>query len=318
MRGITCVLVLCCINAAYCLSPGWNDLFHLPEAREFNIALQENIDDLLDREAITMFIPEDPEHQKLGADLLKKLIVKGAHPSSRLAWAHMRTLDYTETPILWGKPNKSYSSLSTIKVAGEHYVVFGENAERHHIKITKPDVINTPNLVVHFTATPATYGSWGEWGPPTECSKCGDTGGTTSRTRACYPAGFVCEGSDTIKDPCVGLPCRTGPVTRLSVDSLGTCSTSNRRVLVWEPVRGEYLPLCQAAYATAESQAICIGQGCGTGIIGTLLVDASGDSSTEFISGMTCTSNDPETCTAGPVVLGCPGGSTRHVACYPP
>eukprot|EP01006_Ploeotia_vitrea_P026291 TRINITY_DN59264_c0_g1_i3.p2 TRINITY_DN59264_c0_g1~~TRINITY_DN59264_c0_g1_i3.p2 ORF type:complete len:106 (-),score=4.51 TRINITY_DN59264_c0_g1_i3:123-440(-) len=92
-----------------------------------------------------------------------------------------------------------------------------------------------------------------------------------------------------------------------------TCSGNFRRVGVWVDARGEYLPLCQLmAYSSDAVRAICTAQSCPI-VDSAATFDVSGETGTEFVSGLTCTNTNPESCTAGPVVTGCT--STTRVAC---
>eukprot|EP01006_Ploeotia_vitrea_P050626 TRINITY_DN67478_c3_g2_i3.p1 TRINITY_DN67478_c3_g2~~TRINITY_DN67478_c3_g2_i3.p1 ORF type:complete len:324 (+),score=10.08 TRINITY_DN67478_c3_g2_i3:114-1085(+) len=299
------------VATSLCLSDGWTQLFRLPEARKFSIALQEYLagNPAGDHGAITLFIPEDPDTQHLLAseDWVKNVMVKGAYSSRHLAWAHMPTLAYSETPVLWGRPQQSYGTLSTIKVAGDYYVVFGENDERKHIKISQVDVINTPDLVVHFTKMAATPGRWQPWGPAGACSAtCGT--GTVPTTRSCTP-GFVCFGKSEGTMSCnAAIPCRTG--ARFSQIEPSTSCWGYSTPTIWVDERGEYLPICATTNGLNDgimtlAPAICAALSCEPSVRnwGTTPLANVAAYGLDFVEMPSCTSNsDPETCTPGAVV----------------
>eukprot|EP01006_Ploeotia_vitrea_P030405 TRINITY_DN62840_c0_g1_i4.p1 TRINITY_DN62840_c0_g1~~TRINITY_DN62840_c0_g1_i4.p1 ORF type:complete len:185 (-),score=22.05 TRINITY_DN62840_c0_g1_i4:68-622(-) len=120
----------------------------MPEARTFSVRLQEDLPSLLQSGPLTLFIPLEGQ-DLLNAEHMKHLIVKGHYPSRNLAWATLETLSTTSSPILWGKPTMEARHLSTVKVAGDYYLVHGKDDERVHIKLTT-DVIVSEKLVVHF------------------------------------------------------------------------------------------------------------------------------------------------------------------------
>eukprot|EP01006_Ploeotia_vitrea_P006971 TRINITY_DN15441_c0_g1_i1.p1 TRINITY_DN15441_c0_g1~~TRINITY_DN15441_c0_g1_i1.p1 ORF type:complete len:268 (+),score=30.51 TRINITY_DN15441_c0_g1_i1:28-831(+) len=209
------VLMAGAVAGTHTQQQNWEQLFQFPAARQFSIALQQNMESLISAGPVTLFVPENPEDQSLSAGSIEALAVKGWYPAHKLAWAHMETLSSTSSPILWGQPVVDYNQLSTVKVAGDYYIVHGENDKRVHLKLNT-NVIVTDNVVLHFISSPVFKG----WENVGECeeipgsfpnglqhqaascllpppAKCGDK---AQRTQPCTaPPG--CSGKN-VADPC--------------------------------------------------------------------------------------------------------------------
>eukprot|EP01006_Ploeotia_vitrea_P054490 TRINITY_DN67893_c3_g1_i1.p1 TRINITY_DN67893_c3_g1~~TRINITY_DN67893_c3_g1_i1.p1 ORF type:complete len:335 (+),score=32.95 TRINITY_DN67893_c3_g1_i1:139-1005(+) len=288
----------------------------MPEARKFSITLQEDMQSLLSNGPLTLFIPVE-QQDVLTADAIQGLVVKGHYSSHELAWAHMSTLSHISRPILWGKPREEHHQLSTIKVAGDYYLVHGENDDRVHLKL-KTDLIVEPNLVVHFIMS----GVFTEDAcllplfacPPRICG---------AKQLTC---GFKCADAETDKQRCgaCGNKCEFGCIEGkcgLAAHVIDGCSGSvSSKITVWSSRAGAYLGICPEPVfpsGATNGGAMCTSAGCGSWVSTSAMnnpVDGPTFLPTVELSSLCSNSDGIESC---PFELGeCSGAVT--VQCNPP